>query len=220
VADNWNKKRRQYGIYRSEKSSSGLGEKWSTISLKEVMSNSRKELAPLTYRDRLQLAVVISSSVLQIHQTPWLSQNLRSEDLVFIQRDNAPLYGHVFIAKRVPDRLCTRAEYSAKATPFGHNPAMLSLGILLIELILGKPIHGTGSATVPDNDFLADYATAQKLLNEVDQFGGPNYGSAVRRCFDNCWFRHTYSFEDEKLRDDIYCGVVAPLEEDLANALG
>ncbi|KAI3322271.1 hypothetical protein HD806DRAFT_501542 [Xylariaceae sp. AK1471] len=216
IVDSMSTKRREYGIYRIEEAPDS--EKWSTVSLRRVLESSTGQLPPLRYCDRLYLAVVLSSSILQLHQTPWLPDKLRSEDVVFVQRENIPLYKHAFVAKRVPGRDQSTTGWPMKAASICHNTTVLSLGILLIELILGKPLHGAGVSDKSETEFLSDYVAAQKLLNEVEELGGLNYGSAVRWCLNCHSFRHNLSLEDEGFRQEVYSSVVAPLEQDLRNS--
>ncbi|KAK3946400.1 hypothetical protein QBC46DRAFT_5330 [Diplogelasinospora grovesii] len=212
IVDSTGTSRREYGIYPLEKAIDG--EKRSTVSLRQVLESPPGKLPPLTYRDRVRLAVVISSSVIQLHHTPWLPDRLRSEDIVFIQRDNAPLYEHAFVVKRVPDRDHTTAASPTKASVW-YNPTMLSLGILLIELVLGKPVHETAASGKLESDILSDYDAAQPLLHKVEQMAGSNYGSAVRRCLHCHTYEYDLSLENEGFRHDVYSGVVALLGQDL-----
>ena len=122
IVDSLSTKRRVYGYPIEEAADS---EKWSTVTLRQVLECPTGELPPLTYHDRLYLAAVISSSVLQLQQTPWLPDKLRSEDVVFVQRQNVSLYEHAFVAKRVPERENTTAGWPMKAS-IRHNPTMLS----------------------------------------------------------------------------------------------
>ncbi|KAM0475926.1 hypothetical protein ACHAPX_006808 [Trichoderma viride] len=62
---------------------------------------------------------------------------------------------------------------------------------------------------------LSLYMTARRLLGEVAQ-ASSNYGSAVSRCIDGEFQEKNLENEDD--RHDIYCGVIALLEEDLNNS--
>lgn len=197
---------------------------WSTISLRDVLEEKASMQPPLNYRDRLRLAVVISSSVLQLYKTPWLSDTLTDNDIIFIRRNNMPLYDHVFVAKSLPERGSSppTAE-NARPIPIIRNPTLLALGILLIELILAETfdiLRSPEDALAPDGmaNILTDYMTATRLVDRVYQSAGANYGSAVRRCV-HCEFNHQNpSLDDDGFRQDVYDGVIALLEEDLKNS--
>ncbi|KAK4192365.1 hypothetical protein QBC35DRAFT_247714 [Podospora australis] len=57
---------------------------WTAISLREVLEQqSSSRLMPLCFRDRLRLAVVVSSSVLRFYGTPWPPEVLDSRKVLF-----------------------------------------------------------------------------------------------------------------------------------------
>ncbi|GAW20587.1 hypothetical protein ANO14919_100950 [Xylariales sp. No.14919] len=206
---------REYGLYPCTVATEQKIE--STLSLRRVIDGPPEGLPPLTYSDRLYLAAVIASSVLQLHKTPWLPEKLTSDDIFFPRRENGQLYRHPYVIRRVPEPTTSAANTAVKIDLLPYNLTVLSLGILLVELILGKSLRGKVSAYTSDQDILTNYAAAQQLQNEVDQYGGPNYGSAVRRCLNFSSYRQRLSPEDEWFRHELYARVVAPLEETLAN---
>jgi hypothetical protein len=59
----------------------------STITLGELISNtSTAMIGPkLALVDRLALAVVLTSSMLQLHSTPWLHRRLSANDIIFLR---------------------------------------------------------------------------------------------------------------------------------------
>ncbi len=59
----------------------------STVTLAELISDSGKsfERPKLALVDRLALAVVLTSSMLQLHSTPWLRRRLSANDIVFLR---------------------------------------------------------------------------------------------------------------------------------------
>jgi len=181
------------------------------VSLRDILEGGRG-LEPMTYRDRLQLAVFVTSSVLQLYKTPWLSEMPTSRDIFFLRGDGSPSYGRVFVMAG-----SGVSGVSAPAFPMIRNPTLLALGILLIEIIRGQTIDSLRS---PNEAFgvggglLADYVTARRLLNEVYQ-ASSNYGSAVRRCIDGEFERQSLDLDDVDFQQEVYSRVVALLEEDL-----
>ncbi|OCL04530.1 hypothetical protein AOQ84DRAFT_380493 [Glonium stellatum] len=213
---------RKYGVYP-------LGtclscNTWSTISLRDVLKDNTSTQPPLNYTDRLHLAVVISSGVIQLHKTPWLPDILIDNDIIFIRRNSTPLYQHVFVTKRLPERISAPSDIeNAKFIPIIRNASLLALGIILIEVILAETfdtLRGPEDALSPDGgaNIVTDYMTASRLVDRVYQLAGSNYGSAVRRCV-HCEFDcHNPSLDDDGFRQDVYDGVVALLEKDLKNS--
>jgi hypothetical protein len=59
----------------------------STVTLAELISDSSNAFAQpkLSLVDRLALAVVLTSSMLQLHSTPWLRRRLSADDIVFLR---------------------------------------------------------------------------------------------------------------------------------------
>ncbi|KAI0413522.1 hypothetical protein F5X98DRAFT_351702 [Xylaria grammica] len=216
IMDIHSSKHREYGLYPCMEEIEHEVE--STLSLRKVIDGPPEGLPPLTYSDRLYLAAVISSSVLQLHKTPWLPEKLTSDDIFFPRREDGHLYRHPYVFRRVPEPNPPAAvSTTVKLDHLPYNPTVLSLGILLVELILGKSLRAAASAYTSVPDILTNYAAAQQLQSEVDQYGGPNYGSAVRRCLNFSSYRQPLSLGDEGFRHEVYAGVVAPLEETLAN---
>ncbi|CAM1501434.1 Fc.00g034180.m01.CDS01 [Cosmosporella sp. VM-42] len=212
ISDQSHPNTRSYSVYSSTLSSLE-GSKWRMVSLQEVLECQSGQ-NPLTYRQRLQLAVFISTSVLQFYKTPWMPEVPSNRNIFFIRSERFSYYDKAFVmAER--DGLYSEA----KIFPIIRNPTLLALGVLLIELLRG---HTIDSLRIPDEILstdlrpLSDYMTTRRLLDEVCQTSS-NYGSAVRRCINGEFQRQDLNLEDEDFRQEVYCGVVALLEEDLSN---
>ncbi|KAK0631463.1 hypothetical protein B0T14DRAFT_559256 [Immersiella caudata] len=187
------------------------------VSLREILTRQNR-MQHMTYRDRLQLAVYVASSVLQLYETPWLPRTPSCKDIFFPVWNDSPYYDQAFVV--------AGSNPTLSATPFLiRNPTLLALGILLIEILRGQTIDALRS---PDEKsasasrdgiagMLLDYMTAQRLLSDVYQ-ASSNYGSAVRRCINGEFSGQTLDLDDEDFRQEVYSGVVALLEEDLSHA--
>ncbi|KAK4040938.1 hypothetical protein C8A01DRAFT_15233 [Parachaetomium inaequale] len=189
---------------------------WSVVSLRDIL-DQKSRFPPLSYRDRLRLAVVISSSVLQLHGTPWLPSILTSRHIFFIQKNNSPnpaMYWQPVLLRHLPggedqpviDQTAITAE---------RNPTLLSLGCVLIEVILGRTLDSRSARA--GVDLMSDYVAAQGLMDEV-RMKSSNYERAVASCVDGKLHRHGCGLEDGDLCQDVYSGVVALLERDLENS--
>jgi len=184
------------------------------ISLKDILGK-QTDLNPLTYRDRLQLAVYTAASVLQLYDTPWMPNAPTSAHVFFPVWEGCPQYSYAFIVAS------GRSEPNAvKPPPVIRNPTLLALGVLLIEIIRGQTIDTLRSPdekiTYGLSTFLSDYITARRLLAEIYQ-ASSNYGSAVRRCIDGEFPREILDLDNADFRQEVYAGVVALLEEDLSH---
>ncbi|KAI8211608.1 hypothetical protein K4K52_010122 [Colletotrichum sp. SAR 10_76] len=100
-------------------------------------------------------------------------------------------------------------------------PALLALGILLLELNLGRTIESLRfQYEMPPPGaprLMYDSMTAQRLLQER-QMDSLNYKSAVQRCIWGEFARQKLDLNDEDFRQEIYEKFVALLETDLKNA--
>ncbi|RYP18300.1 hypothetical protein DL765_004020 [Monosporascus sp. GIB2] len=160
---------RRYSVHPTP----GASGTWSIISLREVLEQ-KDRYPPLSYRDRLRLAVTISSSILQLHGTPWLPHILTSRDVFFIQKSSSQqqnypdpaMYWHPVLLKRLPG---SEEQPIHEDTGIAErNSTLLSLGCVLIEVILGKTLDSKRCApSKPGVDLMSDYITAQCLMDDV-----------------------------------------------------
>ncbi|EJT71674.1 hypothetical protein GGTG_10928 [Gaeumannomyces tritici R3-111a-1] len=124
---------------------------WKTVSLRAALQGEGP--LPLSLRARFRIAVIVSSSVAQLHGSPWLPQTLTSENV----------------------HLCVDAG-TGLVLSCGDpilNPVLLSLGYLLLELLLGEKLESfrapaqaaesTVAAAMGRNNY-SDYCTAQRAL--------------------------------------------------------
>ncbi|KAI1347835.1 hypothetical protein F5Y01DRAFT_233001 [Xylaria sp. FL0043] len=188
---------------------------WSVVSLRQILEQNDTSIY-LSYQDRLHLAVIISSSILQLYGSPWLSRTISSGDIFFIQNQDFPIYDQPFVMKSLPvDSSAPEDGYSG--APFPRNPALVALGVLLIELIQGKTIdllRTPQEEALSHNRLLQDYMTVKRLLQEV-RMASSNYAAAVTRCVDGDFHGDGLTLDNDKLCEGVYSGIVALLERDL-----
>ncbi|KAK8015819.1 hypothetical protein PG991_008707 [Apiospora marii] len=196
-----------------------VSEKWPILSLRQILDSSDKSLPTLSFRHKQMLAATIASNVLQLGKSPWLAEVFDSGDINFLNLDGGPSYDDAFVSKRMTqqDRPDPAPESSIHQK-ITQNSTIFSLGIVLLELALGKrlgSIRNAGKAESSSSHYgvLSDYETALQHLDavrfEVDQ----NYYDAVRRCI-KCEFMHpTLDLGDDEFRREIYVKVVELLEE-------
>ncbi|RMJ08407.1 hypothetical protein CDV36_011986 [Fusarium kuroshium] len=182
----------------------------SVISLRDILEQKDTSIH-LPYRDRLHLAVVASSSLLQLHGNPWLPNALTSSDIFFLKKRNYPIYSRPFLLRKSS----ASAGKGKETSPPFCNPALWSLGVLLIEIIRGRTL--ASFRTQEESGPLIDYATAHKLLDEI-RMASSNYGTAVTRCLGGELHSDNYCSGSEDFCQEVYSGVVALLEKDLENS--
>ncbi|KAI8279597.1 hypothetical protein K4K60_005443 [Colletotrichum sp. SAR11_57] len=145
---------------------------------------------------------------------------LTSRDILFFKRGAELQYEHAFVMKGLQERLEDKQKGNNSA-PSSRCPALLALGILLLELNLGRTIESLRIQyeTPPPGAprLMYDSMTAQRLLQER-QMDSLNYKSAVQRCIGGEFARPKLDLNDEDFRQEIYEKVVALLQTDLKNA--
>jgi hypothetical protein len=166
--------------------------------------------------------VAISSSVLQLHGTPWLPSILTSGHIFFLCKNTSlhpDMYAHPLLLRHLPE------EQDQPAATTGivaaqRNLSLLSLGCVLIELILGNMLDSTGfspEAGSEGADLVSDFVAAQSLVGEI-HLKSSNYGTAVARCVNGDLHRRGCGLEDSDFSQEVYSGVVALLEQDMRNS--
>lgn len=154
---------------------------------------------------KLQLAVTLSSSFLQLVGTPWLSRYSLSGDVIFLRRSDAYIYDNVFIRKRThDDPISVSAPTSFLEDK--RNPALLSLAFSLVELFFGRPLGQ--NASVAGQRLESKVNGARDLLPRI-RLESNNYFSVVSRCLDG--ELHTRQYDELYLTEYSYAGVVALL---------
>ncbi|KAI3328088.1 hypothetical protein HD806DRAFT_485041 [Xylariaceae sp. AK1471] len=190
---------------------------WSVVSLKDILQQKDNSVY-LSTEDRLQLAVVISSSILQLHGSPWLARAISSQDIFFIQKHSYPIYGQPFLIRKLPDDNSSSVEETPD-THLKRNPTLLALGVLLIELFLGETIDSLRTPkerSLSCTDLLLNYMTVKRLIERV-RGASSNYATAITRCVDGELHSSELTLDSEDFCHDIYSGVVSLLENDVAH---
>ena len=190
---------------------------WLVSSLRTVLDDSE-----FARRDRLKLAVILASSVLQLHETPWLDDNWGKDSIFFVKRPGKAIYDQPFVSQhfnRTTQTATTGTTPSAMSRII-RNQTLYALGVALIELWYGKTLvelhkdvdgpHNTG---IPQVDSMTEYNTADRLVDELYSEAGGKYSDAVRRCIRCDFDRRASSLEDAQFQRAVYQGVVAQLKE-------
>jgi hypothetical protein len=169
-------------------------------------------------RDKYELAVILATSILQLHSTPWMDNSNWKEDVRFVRAKgkNSPF---AYIQRRFNEQVqnSISARRDSSSSPI-RNETIFALGITLIELSLGRTLRyfQTEDDLGPDGEpnFLTDLSIAQRLVMEqVQEKEGARYANTVNRCI-NCIFDGLdASLEDEQFRQAFYQSAVVPLKE-------
>ncbi|KAL9611925.1 MAG: hypothetical protein Q9167_003448 [Letrouitia subvulpina] len=161
---------------------------------------------------RLQLAVILASTVLQLHTTPWLNEQWGGEHILFRHGSTeAPYVSKIFSSQ---DAEQTESASSSHPSPI-RNKSIFCLGVLLLELSRNKPLKYF--ITENDPPQFTDFWVARRVVEGLGDEEGINYLSATRACI-NCDFGgriSKLSLDNDEFRQAVYKDVIVPLEEEL-----
>ena len=167
----------------------------------------------LSKKHRLQLAVTLASTALQLQTTPWLESKWSKEDILF----HNGLPEHPYISKtfekdanamEAPDH--PKKDFSSPI----RNESMFNLGVILLELSFGKSLDQL--KIEEDPDIYTEYAIARRLVDTLADEESPGYANAAWACI-YCDFGSKVkspSLDNEAFRQAVYDDVVVPLEEE------
>ncbi|KAI5804283.1 hypothetical protein EDC01DRAFT_412916 [Geopyxis carbonaria] len=184
-------------------------------------------------KSRLKLGVDLASAAMQLHTSAWLDERWGSRDVHFL-RDGG-------IQKKLPDGQWKAAplletpfiqDDFGNPSPEIHPPSktggfvacdktIFSLGIVLIELCLEKPIEELGVTDETFDNHNAYYNIASRLMGDIFRLAGERYGVAVARCINGMDGNtsQSASLEDEGFKGDVLTNVMGLLEDNLEEFL-
>ncbi|KAL3954392.1 hypothetical protein ACCO45_009955 [Purpureocillium lilacinum] len=203
-----------YVVYQAMNNPGEYRDRTPELSLGRVLA--RVPGAPwLGYRDKVHLAIMISTTVLQLHSTPWLSDFLSPADILFLGKQDENYYREFFLRKnlrlpRVPKILCHKLLHMPQ-----RDPILLSLGFVLISLLLGNILE-FDDIICESCRIERQWVAAQEVLRRVRQ-ESPNYFRAVAWCLDG----ELHGLQRHKMQGElnferkVYSGIIAPLKADL-----
>lgn len=189
---------------------------WSVSSLRTVLQDPN-----FAQQDRLKLAITLASSVLQLHETPWLEDNWGKDSIFFVNRPGKTHYDQPFVSQHFNQTSTTpTSAMPNQMSCIIRNQTLYALGVALIELYYRKPIAELHQAADgPQNtgneilDLLTEFKTADRLAEALLSEAGARYSDAVRRCIRCDFDQRASSLEDAKFQKAVYQGVVAQLQE-------
>ena len=189
-----------------------------TVSLKSLLAQGLPKK-----KDRLILGVKLTSSLLQLHNTPWLAESWGSPDVLFMTNDDNPLLDKPWLSKHFPSPTCTILPRQSTGQPLCaevRNQSMFALGVVLIELWFGKPLENLREmidlGPRGEANAVTDFATTRRLSEAIYNDAGEWYGDAVRRCIYSDFNQRYTSLDTETLKEAVHRGVVLPLESHLS----
>ena len=199
-----------------------ISPKTRSMSLGDVLSGWHGSLSPPLLRsDRLQIAVTLASSVLQLDGTSWLESEWSSDDIFFHDNSNQPTqssYSYPYLSwKHCINDVDTPGSFNTVSheTYAVRSKVLFALGITLIELCFGKRIV---DMCVPEDE--GQNEAIYRLCGSVYSEMGSSYGDAVRRCLYQPFDVREISFDNEEVQQKVFDDIVTPLSDDLNIFLG
>lgn len=195
-------------------------ENLSAITLRTILDGHGSGMKQFKYAQRLELAICLSYSVLHLYNTSWLARTFTTDDIVFIMEQQAadPHKDHTgrpFLAKVLPKLPAGSCRPAEQATVRPMDLTILSLGLVLIQIIIGR--HVEGLAIDPNNKgmdtIISKQEEASQMTRPILENGGMNYADAVQWCLGSVL--SVACLDDETVGQEFYEAVIARLEADM-----
>ncbi|KAF2465073.1 uncharacterized protein BDR25DRAFT_295894 [Lindgomyces ingoldianus] len=173
--------------------------------------------------DQYNLSVTLSSSLLQLSQTPWLCRNWSKTDIVFLRTVDASGLSvsirHPYLKKehRWGDQEWTERD----AHSMNDCSKLLGLGVLLVEITSGRSIESMRlREDLGPNGYaneVTDLQVARRWLLEQKNSGNLTLGfeSAISHCLKS-YVDPTSRLRSEDFRGTVKNEVLAPLRREMS----
>ena len=198
-------------------------------SLGEILASSQ-HASPSFYllrRERLELAVILASSVLQLDGSSWFESGWSSYDVLFYNKArgaSTPCYKDPYLSWKQCSLDGRPSQDHRSLLPKDRSirsEVLFALGLTLIELCFGATMENLRAAEDEDpSKIIVKLNTAHRLLSLVYGEMGDVYGDVVRRCLLQPFDVRELSLDNEEVQQQVYDGIVAPLTDTLDDFLG
>ncbi|KAL1619921.1 hypothetical protein SLS56_009938 [Neofusicoccum ribis] len=189
-----------------------------TVTLEDLLKDSGK--TRLSKKERYTLAVTVASSVLQLHSSPWISDQWTKQDIMFYQTVSQ----HRSIDVDHPHVAPKLITPSAGTNPKGFsskNATLLALGITLLELYFGTPCeqHMPENLYMGHDKSLAMLCTAHQWYESEQEDLSAAFQNAIAHCL-RCFADPSGSLQDSDFLQAAIEQIVLPLQDELSQFLG
>lgn len=167
---------------------------------------------------RVELLVVLVSTMLRLGQTQWIDDDWSMKDVILLERDGKPVLEHAFICKAMKKKIDS-AMVDYRMSNIQNRP-LFSLGILFMEVWFNKTIEDL-SVEAAAADFLIEakngirminWRTMEALLSYVEGQIGPRFRKVVEMCVCANIVDRDKGFEAESFWTGVIDGVIAGLK--------
>jgi hypothetical protein len=212
-----------------------------TITLKEVLAASASPVSSMlkiSRKERMNLAVILACSYLQLQGTPWLKDTWSKEDIVFngdimsTSIQPCDMEEPYIICEFRPLRSHTSGllphTTSASQPLLPGNPSLLSLGVLLLELYSGQTFEQYCIQASLENGPRLDTYIQQlrnldivsKWLNAEQENLSAGYQGAILHCVRSFFDPIQNTTDETAFRQSVFDQVVVPLQSEMQDFLG
>ena len=192
-------------------------------SLGQVISSvsDRQTIGGLALYDRLRLAKILATAVLQYHSTPWLRLSWRSEDVYFFGNEldssqDMPsiISPHLNVKVKGP---CGQLSRASTFPPhnLARNPLLFSLGVVLLEIAHTSTIDNLQRPIDLDDgreNGYTEFFAARRLAKSAKTDMGATYHKVVEKLVE-CDFGCGVDLNDLQLQAAFHHDVICPLEK-------
>ena len=189
------------------------------ISLGQLIA-STTEISPINgilLHERVSLAKMLATAVLQYHATPWLQLSWRSDDILFfsikedIRMQKRPDLSAPYINTKIHGNAIQVRDQPRSV--MARNPILFSLGVVLLEIAHGASLESLKLPCDADNGQLhCEFFTARRLAKTKRTNMGTVYDDIVEQLVE-CVFPHGGDLNNPELQATFYDDVICPLDE-------
>jgi hypothetical protein len=193
-------------------------ERKGVISLHQLLCSQQQHTSfPFYERDRLKLAIILSTSMLRLHSTPWLQDMWTSRDILFRPYrddfDNEAVL-RPYVSQTFPN-IHAPGHAQRNDPMMVRNAALYALGKILIQLIESRPLvnNADGPQVVAGADVDPELPFAIALERTIDRKAGRTWSDVIRRCL-YCDFgvpTEEMVLDNDDFFRRVYSGVIHPL---------
>lgn len=169
--------------------------------------------------ERRRLALTFAYSLMQLHESPWLSGQWEKKRVHFFRMaSGAPDLKRPFLSASFDQ--FPRGPEPVDLSRFHRNSGILRLGILLIEIHNWKPLETFRD----ESDLLdgeptpnTDMEVARRVLKTLEGYCFETYTSAIESCLSMPWVSSVskVSLDDPETWSGMYRDIVQPLEKEV-----
>jgi hypothetical protein len=182
--------------------------------IKEVIYSNNLRMTTV---DKCILAFTLASTVLQLYDTPWLPMVWGTDDIFMLKATTWSTLSSQFYVSRTFDSPPMQTTM-AKRRRCVKNETVFALGVALLELSYGQPLHSLKTPNDLNDDGMEDDMTevsiATRLADRMHEREMENYAKAVLRCVRCSFDTFSCDFEDQGFREKFLNAVVTPLRAD------